>query len=171
MLTRILTQFLSNSTATAQNRVVLEGMAATLRADTAWSDGEDEGQPAVGLRTTDRAWASWGLSPAFYNQQRYLEQEYTSVEDSDEMLTEITHAPATRFVALDVHRQYLVVRQERSSFFAKMWHSLRKGLLHETMLTILQPRFLDENANIPPFSVFLSRGYGKERSVYDRDCQ
>jgi homoserine O-acetyltransferase len=69
------------ATTTVHNRVFLEGMTAAIRADAAWNHGDYEEQPTVGLKTIGRAWAGWGLSPAFYNQQLYLEQGYPSIED------------------------------------------------------------------------------------------
>jgi len=69
------------ATTTVHNWVFLEGMTAAIRADAAWNHGDYEEQPVVGLRTIGRSWAGWGLSPTFYNQQLYLEQGYTSVED------------------------------------------------------------------------------------------
>lgn len=66
---------------TVHNWVFLAGMVAAIQADATWNHGDYEKQPKVGLRTIGRSWASWGVSPAFYNQQLYLQQGYASVED------------------------------------------------------------------------------------------
>ncbi len=63
------------------NKVFLEGVMATLRADCAWQGGHYEKPPEVGLRALGRVWAGWGMSQAFYRQQLYLEAGYESLED------------------------------------------------------------------------------------------
>ena len=61
--------------------VFLEGMAAALRGDPAWSGEPGEPAPVHGLRALGRAWAGWGLSQAWYRRRGWEALGYSSLED------------------------------------------------------------------------------------------
>ncbi|HTK08582.1 MAG TPA: alpha/beta fold hydrolase [Ktedonobacteraceae bacterium] len=63
------------------NVVFLEGVKAAVRADAAWKDGWYSEPPTKGLRAVGRVYAGWGLSQAFYREERYRDMGYHSLED------------------------------------------------------------------------------------------
>ncbi|HVU86144.1 MAG TPA: alpha/beta fold hydrolase [Pirellulales bacterium] len=71
----------SSAKTSVHNRVFLEGLQATLTADTAWNGTHFTGKPDRGLRAMGRVYAGWALSQAFYREQLYREIGYASLED------------------------------------------------------------------------------------------
>jgi homoserine O-acetyltransferase/O-succinyltransferase len=61
--------------------VFLEGMKAALTADQAFSGGDYDAPPTVGLCAIARAWAGWALSQAWYRERLFIEEGYSSLED------------------------------------------------------------------------------------------
>ncbi len=80
MVERIL-PFCGSAKTSLHNIVFLEGVKAALQADAAWQGGWYDRPPTTGLRAVGRVYAGWGLSQAFYRQQVYLQQGYSSLED------------------------------------------------------------------------------------------
>jgi homoserine O-acetyltransferase len=62
------------------NRVFLESIEATLRADSAFAGGDYTGPPLVGQRAVGRVWAAWGLSQTFYRRELWRARGYESRE-------------------------------------------------------------------------------------------
>jgi homoserine O-acetyltransferase len=62
------------------NRVFLESIEATLRADPAFADGTYASPPLVGQRAVGRVWAAWGLSQTFYRKELWRTLGYESRE-------------------------------------------------------------------------------------------
>jgi homoserine O-acetyltransferase len=63
------------------NKVFLDGVRATLKADPAWRDGYFAEHPVRGLRAMGRVYAGWAMSQAFYRQHLYLQHGFASLED------------------------------------------------------------------------------------------
>jgi homoserine O-acetyltransferase len=63
------------------NFVFLEGVKAALTADDAWQGGWYDRPPLKGLRAMGRVYAGWIVSPAFYDQEAYLQAGAASLED------------------------------------------------------------------------------------------
>ena len=63
------------------NKVFLEGIKATLTADSAWQDGYFTQRPIRGLRAFARVYAGWALSQAFYRQELWRGMGFSSLED------------------------------------------------------------------------------------------
>ena len=80
MVERIL-PFCGSARTSLHNIVFLEGVKAALQADAAWKHGWYDEPPTTGLRAVGRVYAGWGLSQAFYREQVYLQQGYSSLED------------------------------------------------------------------------------------------
>jgi homoserine O-acetyltransferase/O-succinyltransferase len=62
------------------NQVFLEGLRATLTADSAFEGGEYTAPPRAGLRAFSRVYAGWGLSQAFYRQRLYERLGFDTLE-------------------------------------------------------------------------------------------
>ena len=73
--------FCGSAKTSLHNIVFLEGVKAALQADVAWKHGWYDEPPTTGLRAVGRVYAGWGLSQAFYREQVYLQQGYSSLED------------------------------------------------------------------------------------------
>lgn len=73
--------FCGSAKTSLHNIVFLEGVKAALQADVAWELGWYKEPPTKGLRALARVYASWGFSQAFYREQIYLQQGYSSLED------------------------------------------------------------------------------------------
>lgn len=63
------------------NKVFLEGVRSTLKADPNWSDGYFAERPVRGLRAMGRVYAGWAMSQAFYREHLYLKHGFSSLED------------------------------------------------------------------------------------------
>ncbi len=63
------------------NKVFLEGVRATLTADTAWRGAYFDGRPVTGLRAMGRVYAGWAMSQAFYRERLYLQAGFSDLED------------------------------------------------------------------------------------------
>ena len=63
------------------NHVFLEGMRATLTADSHYQDGHFVGFPERGLRAMARVYAGWALSQTFYRDELWRATGASSVED------------------------------------------------------------------------------------------
>eukprot|EP01051_Picozoa_sp_SAG22_P010027 SAG22_NODE_877_length_6715_cov_28.285369_8_plen_346_part_00 len=67
---------------TDYNKVFLDSLVACLTADPAYQrDGHFTEQPWAGLRAFARIYAGWGVSPAFYAQEVWRQQGFSSLED------------------------------------------------------------------------------------------
>jgi homoserine O-acetyltransferase len=65
----------------AHNKVFLEGVRATLTADSHYQDGHFVGFPDRGLRAVGRVYAGWALSQTFYRDELWRTMGFSSVED------------------------------------------------------------------------------------------
>jgi homoserine O-acetyltransferase/O-succinyltransferase len=63
------------------NKVFLEGIRATLTADTAWREGCFTERPVRALRAFARVYAGWAMSQAFYRQELWKSAGFSSLED------------------------------------------------------------------------------------------
>lgn len=63
------------------NKVFLEGIRATLKADGAWRDGRFVERPIQALRAFSRIYAGWAMSQAFYREKLWATIGYASLED------------------------------------------------------------------------------------------
>jgi homoserine O-acetyltransferase len=63
------------------NKVFLDGVRSTLKADPNWRDGHFAERPIRGLRAMGRVYAGWAMSQAFYREHLYLEHGFASLED------------------------------------------------------------------------------------------
>jgi homoserine O-acetyltransferase len=63
------------------NKVMLEGVRATLCADEHYQDGGFTGFPERGLRATGRVYAGWALSQTFYREELWRGAGFSSLED------------------------------------------------------------------------------------------
>jgi homoserine O-acetyltransferase len=63
------------------NKVFLEGVRATLTADSHYQDGHFIGFPERGLRAVGRVYAGWALSQTFYRDELWRGMGFSSVED------------------------------------------------------------------------------------------
>ena len=63
------------------NKVFLEGVRATLTADSGWRDGYFVERPVRGLRAMGRVYAGWAMSQAFYREHVYRDIGFGSLED------------------------------------------------------------------------------------------
>lgn len=63
------------------NKVFLEGLRATLTADTAWNGTRFTERPVRGLRAFARVYAGWAMSQAFYRERLWQGIGYASLED------------------------------------------------------------------------------------------
>jgi homoserine O-acetyltransferase len=63
------------------NKVFLEGVRATLTADSHYQDGHFVGFPDRGLRAVGRVYAGWALSQTFYRDELWRRMGFSSVED------------------------------------------------------------------------------------------
>ena len=63
------------------NYVFLEGVKAALTTDHNFVDGWFAAKPERGLRAMSRIYAGWALSQAFYREEKWREQGYSSLED------------------------------------------------------------------------------------------
>jgi homoserine O-acetyltransferase len=63
------------------NHVFLEGVRAALTSASDFQGGWYATPPMHGLRAVGRVWAGWGLSQAFYRNERYRDLGFSSVED------------------------------------------------------------------------------------------
>ncbi len=73
--------FCGSARTSRHNIVFLEGVKAALTADAAFAGGWYDAPPTTGLRAVGRVYAGWGLSQAFYWDERYRELGYSSLED------------------------------------------------------------------------------------------
>lgn len=63
------------------NQVFLEGVKATLTADSNYQDGRFTGFPDRGLRAMGRVYAGWAMSQTFYRQELWRQTGCSSLED------------------------------------------------------------------------------------------
>jgi homoserine O-acetyltransferase len=63
------------------NKIFLEGVMATLTADSAFQDGWFHRVPDRGLRAMSRVYAGWALSQSFYRQEMWRDLGFACVED------------------------------------------------------------------------------------------
>ena len=63
------------------NFVFLEGVKAALKADGAWRNGWYDSPPERGIRAFGRVYAGWGPSQAFYRDEVYRHEGFSSLED------------------------------------------------------------------------------------------
>ncbi|NKB57365.1 MAG: alpha/beta fold hydrolase [Alphaproteobacteria bacterium] len=63
------------------NKVFLDGVRSTLKADPNWRDGYFAERPVRGLRAMGRVYAGWAMSQAFYREHLYLQHGFASLED------------------------------------------------------------------------------------------
>lgn len=63
------------------NQVFLEGVKATLTADSNYQDGRFIGFPDRGLRAMGRVYAGWAMSQTFYRQELWRQTGCSSLED------------------------------------------------------------------------------------------
>jgi len=77
-LVRRIAPFCGSARTAEHNIVFLDGMAAILRADAAFAEGRYAEPPRVGLEALGRAWAAWGLSQAFYREERWRDLGFAS---------------------------------------------------------------------------------------------
>lgn len=61
-------------------QVVFESLIAALQADANWKRGFYTNQPTAGLAAMGRAYAPWGFSQAYYLEQLYQEEGYTTLK-------------------------------------------------------------------------------------------
>jgi homoserine O-acetyltransferase/O-succinyltransferase len=73
--------FCGSARTAPHNIVFLDSVKAALTADPAFAGGGYEAPPTTGLRTAGAVWAGWGRSQAFYREERWREQGYSSRED------------------------------------------------------------------------------------------
>ncbi len=59
----------------------LEGIRATLTADSAYRDGRFTERPVKGLRAFARVYAGWAMSQAFYREELWRSVGFSSLED------------------------------------------------------------------------------------------
>jgi homoserine O-acetyltransferase len=70
------------SARTAQHNIVfLDGIRATLTADPAFADGAYATPPVTGLRAVGSVWAGWGRSQAFYREEAWRAEGFSSRDD------------------------------------------------------------------------------------------
>ncbi len=62
------------------NYVFLEGVKATLQADSAWQGGRYRAPPERGLRAFGRAYAGWAYSQAFFRNEQWRELGFDTLE-------------------------------------------------------------------------------------------
>ena len=79
-LVRRVAPYCGSARTSEHNIVFLDGVAAALRADAAFDGGNYSTQPLVGLEAMGRVWAGWGLSQAFYREERWRELGFVSRE-------------------------------------------------------------------------------------------
>lgn len=63
------------------NKVFLEGIRATLTADSAWRDGRFVERPVRAMRAFARVYAGWAMSQAFYREELWSRVGFASLED------------------------------------------------------------------------------------------
>lgn len=73
--------FCGTARAWPHNIVFLEAVKAAIRTDADWRGGWYTEKPHGGLRAVGRVYAGWGLSQAFYREERWRELRYASLED------------------------------------------------------------------------------------------
>ncbi|MEY9979439.1 alpha/beta fold hydrolase [Lysinibacillus sp. RC79] len=61
-------------------QVVFEGLIAALQADSNWKEGYYDSQPAAGLAAMGRVYAPWGFSQAYYLEQLYQVEGYSTLK-------------------------------------------------------------------------------------------
>jgi len=61
-------------------QVVFEGLIAALQADSNWKEGFYDSQPVAGLAAMGRAYAPWGFSQAYYLEQLYQSEGYSTLK-------------------------------------------------------------------------------------------
>ncbi|MBG9455819.1 hypothetical protein ABE61_17650 [Lysinibacillus sphaericus] len=61
-------------------QVVFEGLIAALQADSNWKEGFYDSQPVTGLAAMGRAYAPWGFSQAYYLEQLYQAEGYSTLK-------------------------------------------------------------------------------------------
>jgi homoserine O-acetyltransferase len=61
--------------------VFLDGLVSVLKAAVDWNGGDYKEPPVVGLRAQARAYAGWGMSPAWYRDSLWKQLGFETVED------------------------------------------------------------------------------------------
>ncbi|MGE8036694.1 alpha/beta fold hydrolase [Lysinibacillus sp. NPDC093692] len=61
-------------------QVVFEGLIAALQVDSNWKEGFYDSQPVAGLAAMGRAYAPWGFSQAYYLEQLYQAEGYSTLK-------------------------------------------------------------------------------------------
>lgn len=61
-------------------QVVFEGLIAALQADSNWKEGFYDSQPVAGLAAMGHAYAPWGFSQAYYLEQLYQAEGYSTLK-------------------------------------------------------------------------------------------
>lgn len=72
--------FCGTAKTTPHNALFLQGVRSALTADSAWRDGDYQGQPAVGVRALARVYAGWAFSQPFFKQELYRPLGVTSLD-------------------------------------------------------------------------------------------
>lgn len=73
--------FCGTARTTPHNVVFLQSLRAALTADAAWSNGNYEQQPSIGMRALARVYAAWGLSQQFYRQELWRQMGFSTLEE------------------------------------------------------------------------------------------
>ncbi len=66
---------------TPHTHVFLDGLASVLRAAADWNGGDYKQPPLAGLRAVARAYAGWGMSPAWYRESVWKQLGFRTLED------------------------------------------------------------------------------------------
>ncbi len=66
---------------TAYTHAFIDGMAKVLEAAVDWSGGDYKEPPVIGLRAQARAYAGWGMSPAWYRASLWNKLGFDTAED------------------------------------------------------------------------------------------
>jgi homoserine O-acetyltransferase len=72
--------FCASSKTSIHNHVFLEGIKATLIADTNWNNGKYKKPPIAGLKAFGRVYAGWAFSQDFYRKKLYKKFGFKNVE-------------------------------------------------------------------------------------------
>ena len=72
--------FCGSARCSPHNDVFLQGVAAALKADQAFSDGNYQAPPVDGLKAFARVYCGWAYSQAFFREHLYRELGFSSIE-------------------------------------------------------------------------------------------
>ncbi|MBY8977819.1 alpha/beta fold hydrolase [Rhodobacteraceae bacterium NNCM2] len=73
--------FCASAKTSPHNIVFLEGVRATLCADSAWNGGDYTAPPVAGLKAFGRVYAGWAFSQTFFREGLYRQLGHETVED------------------------------------------------------------------------------------------